>query len=334
MRPIPSTEDRVVRWLHEEAVDDVPDRVLQAAFVRTRQRRQRRVALGRAVVLPRRTALAMAATLLITGTLLGISLAGGWPWRQVALLPSRDALRLVLDAGVLRVAVRPEHPQRVLPDGRVDGFDVDVGREIARRLGIGLSVAAFPSAEMLTGGPWDIGLPSTPGWSVDGDAYLVSSAYYFWPHLLVVHANSSARTLTDVQGQPICAVEGDAAQRWLMGSYGAPATSPVPVVPIPSSLILRASDAECLAALTAGDAHAAVTATTSPADIAAREELRVIGGPPPEARTVILTRDGPDPTSLLESVNRVIDDMRTDGTIARLSSERFGTDLSSNGGEQ
>jgi len=99
-----------------------------------------------------------------------------------------------------------------------------------------------------------------------------------------------AASVADVQGQPICAVVGDAGQGWLLGRYGGAAPGAASTPPIPSTLLLKASDAECLAALDSGQVRAVVTATMLPADVASRADIRVIGGPAPEPRVAVVAR--------------------------------------------
>jgi ABC-type amino acid transport substrate-binding protein len=318
-------EDRIALWMLEEAPDEPPRRVLEAAFERTRDLPQQGLARGRSHP-GTWAALVAAATLILMGSLVAYALIGGWLAPPTTPPPSPDALQRLLSGGVLRVAVRPDHPQSAAPDGTVDGFDADVATELGRRLGLRVELVALSPADLFgQRGKWDVGLPSTPAWTIDSKAYLSSSPYYAWPHLLLVPTTSGATSVADVQGQPICAVAGDAGQGWLLGRYGGAARGAASVPPIPSTLLLKASDAECLAALDSGQVRAVVTATTLPADAAARPGIQAIAGPAPEPRVAVVARgDSADP---MEAVDRAIDAMRADGTLARLSQARFGADL-------
>jgi ABC-type amino acid transport substrate-binding protein len=312
----------------EEAPDEPPNRVLEAVFERTRHIPQERALRGRARV-GTRAALVAAATLILLGSLVAYAVIGGWIAQPTDPSPRPDALERLMSSGVLRVAVRPDHPQSTAPDGTLTGFDVDVATEIGRRLGLRVELVALAPNDLFgQTGRWDIGLPSTPAWAVDSAAFLSTSAYYAWPHLLLVPAGSGATSVDDVQGQPICAVAGDAGQGWLLGRYGGAIPSAASKPPVPSTLLLKTSDGECLAALDAGQVRAVVTATLSPADVAARPESRAIDGPEPEPRVALIGRAG-DTASLAKAVDRAIDAMRVDGTLARLSRARFGSDLTS-----
>ena len=92
-------------------------------------------------------------------------------------------------------------------------------------------------------------------------------------------------------------------------------------------MILRDTDAACLAALEDGTVRAVVTAAMSPADVAARTDLRSVASLPTEPRAIVVSRDGPDPSALIAAIEDSLDDMRRDGTLGRYSTTRFGADL-------
>jgi ABC-type amino acid transport substrate-binding protein len=320
-------EDRIALWLLEEAPDEPPRRVLEAAFERARDLPQQGLARGRSH-LGTWAALVAAATLILMGSLVAHALIGGWLAPPTTPSPSPDALQRLMSGGVLRVAVRPDHPQSSATDGTVHGFDADVATELARRLGLRVELVVLaPTKLFAQSGGWDVGLPSTPAWSVDSTAFLSTSAYYAWPHLLLVPAASGATSVEDVQGQPICAVAGDAGQGWLLGRYDGVGQGAASTPPIPSTLLLKASDAECLAALESGQVRAVVTATMLPDEAASRPGIQAIDGPAPEPRVAVVARE--NSSGLLAAVDREIDAMRGDGTLVRLSQARFGADLTS-----
>jgi ABC-type amino acid transport substrate-binding protein len=90
----------------------------------------------------------------------------------------------------------------------------------------------------------------------------------------------------------------------------------------------RPSDADCLELVESGDVSAAVTATLSPADLAARPTLRQVGEPVLVEQRGFVAPRGSGSAELIEEVDRLLLEMRSDGTIAELSRRRFGgTDL-------
>lgn len=256
-----------------------------------------------------------------------VAVAGSLPQRVA---PPTSMLTQIRDAGRIRIAIRPDHPQSTLGGQTAAGFDADVARELARRLGVSVELVIEDANAIVApgaGGAWDVALPSRPDWTIDGTAFLSTAPYYYWPHRLVVSSTSTATGVADVSAGPICAVAGDGGESWLRGDYGGVASAP-----LTSAIMTQATDADCLAALASGAAIAAITAHLSDADLQVRADIRAIGGPAPEPRTAIVRRQqetGPDPSDLLHAIGDALVAMRVDGTLARLSESRFGgADLS------
>jgi ABC-type amino acid transport substrate-binding protein len=239
--------------------------------------------------------------------------------------PPTSLLTDIRQTGRIRIAIRPDHPQFTIGGQTATGFDADVANEIARRLGVASDPVIEAETAMVapgSGRAWEIALPSVPTWTIDTAGFLISTPYYRWPHLLIVPSGSSASTVQDVAAGPICAVTGDAGESWLRGDYGG-ASAP----PNAAAVMTRATDTDCLAALSSGAAVAAITAHLSAADLQVRSDVRVIGGPAPEPRAVIVSRQagsGADPTDLLHAIDDALAAMRADGTLTRLSQSRFG----------
>ena len=92
-------------------------------------------------------------------------------------------------------------------------------------------------------------------------------------------------------------------------------------------MILRDSDAACMAELEDGTVRAVVTAQPCPRPISLRERLQSVASLPPELRAIVVSRDGPDPSALIAAIDAKLDEMRADGTLGRYSTARFGVDL-------
>ena len=276
---------------------------------------------ARVVVGIRRSRLLMvAAAILIATAFVASGIAGAWVERLTAPSKPLNALERLQSLGTVRIAVSP--------DGAADSFETDVAQALAERLGLPVSVVGVATSNLTaSSASWDVALPAAPEWSLDRDDFAVTVPYFAWPREVLVPSESGGTSLADVQGQPICAVGGDLGERWLMGALGSPGPSPASVPPLPSAMILRDTDAACLAALDEGTVRAVVTAALSPADIAARTDLRSVASLPPEPRAVVVSRDGPDPSTLIEAIEDGLDDMRRDGTLGRYSTTRFGADL-------
>ena len=232
---------------------------------------------------------------------------------------------LVLEGGgPLRIAIRPDHPQFAVSGQPAVGFDADVATALAHGLGLTPSIEIVDVGPMLIGSSastWDVALPSVPSWTLDQSAFSLSTPYYWWPHRVLVRDSGPITSVDGLVGLPVCAVLGDASVGWLGGTYGANQSTPTPA--ITTHVVTRTSDADCLAALDAGVVDAVVTAHLSDADVASRAGIRVLaGGPSPEPRVVIVHRSAE--TATLDAVDRALDALRADGTLASLSQNRFG----------
>jgi polar amino acid transport system substrate-binding protein len=273
----------------------------------------RAVRHGRSSSARRRTPILVAASLLLGGA--ALAAVGAW----LASDRDPDLRTRVREAGVARIAVRPDSPQVVGPTIGLAGFDVDVAVELGKRLGLQVDIQPVAATDMLSAVAdpgLDLLLPSTGTGAIDPARFARSIPYYWWPHSLVVSAASGRSAIGDLAGQAICAVAGDMGETWLRGESGQ--------MPIDGSVIVtRSSDAECLTALADGEVAAMVTARMGPADLAARPVLVVQPGPPAEPR-VIAAALASQPGSLLAEVDTALGGMLADGTLTRLSQSRFG----------
>jgi ABC-type amino acid transport substrate-binding protein len=239
-----------------------------------------------------------------------------------------DLLARVHSAGLITIAVRPDQPQFTMAGQVAAGFDVDVGKEIARRIGIASNIYVVDAAAMLSppiSSSWDAALPSVPSWTIPSATFVSSSPYYYWPHLVVVPESSTATSVADLGSGSICVVARDAGEAWLRGDYDG-----LPAPTTRATAVSRSSDDECLAMLASGQAIAAVTANLTTGDVTTRGGLRTIESLTAEPRVIVIesgVAGRPDPASLLSAIEHALDAMRRDGTLARMSENRFGVDL-------
>lgn len=328
------TDDRLRRWLEFAEQPLAPDAAFAAALREELRQELGFVPASTLLSITRRiggarvrgrhgpTQLLLAATLLVAGAVGLTAVAGSLLERSIE--PQPDLLAEIRQTGRIRIAIRPDHPQFTAPGQPAAGFDADVARALADHLGVRGDIVVADASAMLSGHDdlWDIALPSEAVWELDPSRFLVTMPYYRWPHRLAVPEASSATGPADLASEPICAVAGDGGEAWLRGAYGDARTAPVTV-----EIVTRPSDEACLAALDAGEVVAVVTARLSDADLQVRPGIKVVGGPEPEPRPVIIRRaqgESPEPTPLLAAIDYALDEMRRDGTLTRLSQNRFG----------
>ena len=139
----------------------------------------------------------MTPTRRLFGCLLALCLAG------CACLPLPDAatVREIAPTGKLRVAFILGNPVQVMPDaaGELRGPAIDIGRELARRLGVPFKPAGLPRAEDIVAsaasGRWDIAFlafdPARTGELDFTPPYLLAHNSYLLP------AGSPVRTFED-----------------------------------------------------------------------------------------------------------------------------------------
>lgn len=270
--------------------------------------------------------LLLAATLAIAVALIGGGLlAGSLIERQMRQAVLLDLLR---EGGTIAVAVRPDDPQVIVPGGALGGFDIDVARALGDRLGLRAEIRVTPVDEMLSADSqaWDVAMLSTSLPGAAAARFSPTEAYYYWPFYVLVPSSSTASEVADLAGQTICVVAGSAGEAWLVGSATDPQPgrgSSAPANPV--SLALE-DDSACLAALEAGNAAAAVSATLAESDLPSRPHYRVVGESPAgwEGRTIVVNAEGGDPASLVAVLNEAIAALRADGTLRALSQSRFG----------
>ena len=233
-----------------------------------------------------------------------------------------DALATLQQQGTIRIAVTGGHPQTTSAGGAVIGFDVDVARALADELGLRADITVVPTEDILAGrGTWDIALPSS-GLPVAADLTR-GGDYYEWPSYLVVLDDSTMQGVADLEGGAMCAVSGSASLAWLRGELDAPSTR----VDLPAGVtaVERATDDECLAALRAEDAVAALSAELLDDELAGLGVRAIVDGPALlDRRGVVVRGTGSEVATLVDALDAALDDLRDAGTLAAASRSAFG----------
>ncbi|NUW40292.1 glutamate ABC transporter substrate-binding protein [Nonomuraea rhodomycinica] len=250
-------------------------------------------------------ALGLTALLAVTGLLAGGCAAGG-----------RTS---VLDADRIVIGVRPDLPSVGFrrADGTFEGFDVDVARYIARKLGKDVRFVPVLAAERekaITSGRADLVL-ATYTISMDRKQKVLFAGPYHisYQDILVRRDEGGIRNVRDLKGRRICEVKGsNAAQRVVEERKVA-----AQVVPFPDY-------AACLAALKQDQVDAITTNDVILAGLAIRDGsgLRLAHAQFNEQRTGVGMRKGD--VEGCEEVNRAITAMYQDGTASRLLHRWFG----------
>jgi polar amino acid transport system substrate-binding protein len=132
--------------------------------------------------------------------------AGAW---MPGVVDAGETLDRVVSKGVLVMSTDPEYPPQSSLDESNEfvGFDIDVGREIAARLGVEIEFVT-PGWDVITAGNWagrwDISVGSMTPTVARREVLDFPAIYYYTPASLAVHVdNDSIATAADASGKTI-----------------------------------------------------------------------------------------------------------------------------------
>jgi polar amino acid transport system substrate-binding protein len=158
-----------------------------------------------------------------------------------------------------------------------------------------------------------------------------STPYYYTPAQMAASTASGITTLDGLAGKTVCAGAATTYFDWLSGTLDLGSYTP-PGPPEGVKATTLDTDRLCAETWKAGrtDFEGWLSSlTTVDAAIADGLPLVKVGKPVfSEPLAVAFDRGGPDPTSIVEKVNQILDEMRADGTLKALSEKWFdGVDL-------
>jgi polar amino acid transport system substrate-binding protein len=252
---------------------------------------------------------------------------------------SDDLLAEVKQRGTLRISTDANYKPQSFKnaDGSWEGFDIEVGREIAKRLGVQAEFLDI-SFDVITAGTWngrwDINVGSMTITAERKQALLFTTPYYYTPAAFVVHNDSTATTVEELAGKNVGVGTATTYQRYLEGNLQLEGETIA--VPAPQATV-RVYDTDLLAIddlkLGNGTRLDAVLTALPTAENAIKEgaPLKILGKPVYyEALAVALDLKSPlDSASLQAEISTAIEAMRADGTLTRLSMQYYGVDLTS-----
>lgn len=246
-----------------------------------------------------------------------------------------DLLDDVKRRGVLVISTDANYkPQSYRnPDGSWVGFDVDVGREVARRLGV---EPRFENTnfDVITAGSWkgrwDVNIDSMAITKPRTRVLWFTEPYYFVPASFAVHRESRTKTIADLAGKKLGVGISTTYLDYLKGKMSTSRVKP----PHEPTVVTYSTDSLALQDLALGDGarlDGVLTALpTIRAAIVRGLPLRAIAPPVFEDSSAIaLDRNSPAYSApLLWAIDGVIHDMHRDGFLRALSRKYYGIDLS------
>jgi polar amino acid transport system substrate-binding protein len=249
---------------------------------------------------------------------------------------TNDLLAKVKAADKIVMSTDPEYPPQsaLAADGSYEGFDIDVGTEIAKRLGVEIAFET-PTWEAITAGSWsgrwDFSVGSMTITSDREKVVAFTKPYYFTPAQMAVLPDSGITSLDGLAGEVVCVGQGTTYLQWLDGTLDFGTESPQTEPPAGATATTLASDRNCAESWGAGRRDFAGWLTSSTTVQGAIDEglpVMKLGDPVfNEPLAVAFDKSGPSPTTMVTEVNKILDAMRSDGTLKSLSEKWFGEDL-------
>ena len=267
-----------------------------------------------------------------TGLLLalGIVVAGAFlPVRATGPVQPHLELKVATNGSWAPQSFLDEHNQLV-------GFDIDVAREIARRLG---RTARFetPDFATMTGGHWhgrwDMAVGSVTPTKARAQVIDFAGIYYFSPYVLAVHKTSAATAFEDLNGKKIGVETGTTSEDYIRRRLriDAPGVAPVRYRITPGLVRTYADSTMPLDDLRLGDG-VRLDAVVAPEQtvlgaIKSGYPIKIMPGGYAfrEPLTVVTDKGNPAWTARIQGI---IADMKADGTLRTLTTKWYGRDYS------
>lgn len=228
-------------------------------------------------------------------------------------------------------------PQSFLDDSnQLVGFDIDVSKEIARRLGVEVSFDT-PDWATMTGGHWqgryDLGVGSVTPTKARAKVIDFEGIYYYSPYVYVVHKDSPARSVADLNGKIIGVETATTSEDFIRRQLeiDAPGLPPIEYKLEPGEIRTFADSMLPFDDLRLGDGVRlnAVIAPEQTAQNAIKNgyPLRVLeGGYAFREPLVVIAEKGDAEWNA--KIGGILDEMKKDGTLAKLTTKWYGKDYS------
>jgi polar amino acid transport system substrate-binding protein len=246
-----------------------------------------------------------------------------------------DVLDSITAKKVIKVATDANWPpQSFINDkNEMDGFDVDVAREIARRLGVEIEFIT-PSWDIITAGNWngrwDMHVGSMTPTKVRAEKLAFPAVYYYTPAAVAVHKSSKISNVADLSGKKVGTGTGTTFELYLQEDLSIDAAGAPKFEYQISNPEIKSYETSTIALddLRLGDGVRLDGVVSSlPVFLEAIENgypIKVLGDPifyEPLAVTIDL-----GDAELNNKLKEIISWMRKDGTLTKFSKKWYGVD--------
>jgi polar amino acid transport system substrate-binding protein len=248
----------------------------------------------------------------------------------------------IMAAGVIKVSTDANYaPQSFLNDkGELEGFDVSVAKEVAKRLGVKVEFVT-PDWDLITSGNWgkrwDISIGSMTPTAERMKALHFTMPYYSTPAQFAVHKdNTSIKSIKDLDGKRIGVGTETTYDRYLNKDLELVGVKLKYLDWKASKVTTYPTDANAIEDIALGDGvRLDAVLTAKPTIFEAAKSgcgsgcpIKMLGEPVYyEHLSVALDKSRPNSESLLKKLNEILSSMYKDGTLVALSMQFYGTDL-------
>jgi len=257
-------------------------------------------------------------------------------------MAGKSALEEIMAAKTIVVSTDANYaPQSFLNDkGELEGFDVSVAKEVAKRLGVKVKFIT-PDWDLITAGKWgkrwDISIGSMTPTKERKNALLFTLPYYSSPAQFAIHKkNKTIKTLADLAGKTIGIASETTNERYLQKDLVIEDVKIVYQDWEAGKLQTYPTDANHIEDLALGDGVRLDAVFTSRQTLAESIRsgcgkgcpIKLLGEPPYyEPLSFALDKSRANSETLVEELNKIIKSMNDDGTLVKLSEQFYGTNL-------
>lgn len=250
----------------------------------------------------------------------------------------KDLLDQIMEAGKLVVSTDPNYaPQSFLNDkGELDGFDINVAQEVAKRLGVQVEFVT-PDWDMITagnwGGRWDLSIGSMTPTEARAEVLWFTEPYYYTPASFAVHKdNTTITSVEDLAGKKVGLGTATTYEDYLAGKLQILGGEIMYDPPAGVQVVPYSTDAEAIQDLALGDGvrlDAVMSAQpTIQNAIDSGVPLKYVGTPAfYEPLAFALDKKRGPSDKALAKFNEIIAAMHEDGTLSELSLKWYGVDI-------
>jgi polar amino acid transport system substrate-binding protein len=217
-------------------------------------------------------------------------------------------------------------------DNQMAGFDVDVARAVAAKLGVALKLATPGWETIVSGrwqGRWDICVCSMSPTDARAQVLSFPVSYYSSPAVLTVHKNEQRiHSIADVSGKRVGVGTGSSYENYLNKALVIPGAGPL-TYPFHDVVVMPGDETVNFRNLALGpgvrlDAIVSDLATAQ-ANIEALHNLKIVGPVLYAEPNVVATEKGDPEWDRI--VRQTFNELKSDGTLSRLSKKWFGQDI-------